>query len=45
MLDGVDDDAKARARRELRQTIEEHLGNHGVTFGSATWLITADRAS
>jgi SAM-dependent methyltransferase len=45
MLEGVDDDAKARARRELRQTIEEHLGNHGVTFGSATWLITADRAS
>ena len=45
MLDGVDNDAKARARRELRQTIEEHLGNHGVTFGSATWLITADRAS
>lgn len=45
MLDGVDDRAKARARRELRQTIEEHLSNHGVTSGSATWLITADRAS
>lgn len=45
MLDGVDDGAKARARAELRQTIDEHLGDRGVTFGSATWLITAERAS
>lgn len=45
MLDGVDDGAKARARAELRQTIDEHLGDRGATFGSATWLITAERAS
>jgi len=45
MLDGIDEDAKARARAELRQTIDEHLGDRGVTFGSATWLITAERAS
>jgi hypothetical protein len=45
MLDGVDGGAKARARAELRQTIDEHLGDRGVSFGSATWLITAKRAS
>jgi SAM-dependent methyltransferase len=41
MLDGLNDGARSRARAALRETVESHLTDSGVTFGSATWLITA----
>lgn len=45
MLEGLDDEGRARARRALRSTVEHHDTGHGVTFGSAAWLVTARRAS
>jgi SAM-dependent methyltransferase len=44
MLDGLDDDGRARALQALRRTVEEHCGPEGVEFGSAMWLVTARRA-
>jgi SAM-dependent methyltransferase len=41
MLHGLDEVAQARATNALMTTLEEHVGSDGVTFGSATWLITA----
>jgi SAM-dependent methyltransferase len=43
MADGLDDDARQQALSDLRHRIEAHTGADGVTFGSATWLITARR--
>jgi hypothetical protein len=42
MLDGLDDAVRSQARATLRKTIEAHLTDAGVLFGSATWLITAE---
>lgn len=43
MLDGLDDGGRRRALADLRARIEAHVGPDGVTFGSACWLVTADR--
>ncbi|WP_369258908.1 class I SAM-dependent methyltransferase [Geodermatophilus amargosae] len=43
LLDGLDDDARARAVADLRRRIEVHTGPGGVEFGSAAWLVTARR--
>jgi SAM-dependent methyltransferase len=43
LLDGLDDDARARAVADLRRRIEAHAGPGGVEFGSAAWLVTARR--
>lgn len=45
MLDGRDPAEQDRARAALLATLQEHEGPDGVTFGSAAWLTTADRAS
>ena len=44
MLDGQDDEARARALENLRRSAERHLTEDGVVFGSAAWLITARRS-
>jgi SAM-dependent methyltransferase len=41
LLEELDEDGRARARADLRRTLEEHLGPTGVTFRSAMWIITA----
>lgn len=41
MLHGLDDVRQARARDALTATLEAHCTSDGVTFGSATWLISA----
>jgi SAM-dependent methyltransferase len=43
MLQGLDDDGRARALKALRATLEAHHTPEGVAFGSAAWLITASR--
>lgn len=43
MLNGVDEATRARALDALATTMREHEGPDGVTFGSATWLVTATR--
>jgi SAM-dependent methyltransferase len=43
MLDGLDEGARDRALRDLRDSAEAHLVDDGVAFGSATWLVTARR--
>jgi SAM-dependent methyltransferase len=43
MLDGQDDEARARALGDLRRSAERHLTEDGVEFGSAGWLVTARR--
>ena len=43
MLDGLDDDGRARALAALRRTVGEHSGPDGIEFGSAMWLVTARR--
>jgi SAM-dependent methyltransferase len=43
MLEGLDEEGRQRAQRDLRATMEAHAGPDGVTFGSATWLISATR--
>ncbi|TFV81434.1 methyltransferase domain-containing protein [Blastococcus sp. CT_GayMR20] len=45
MLEGQDDDARARALADLRRSAERHLTEDGVEFGSAAWLVTARRAA
>ena len=45
MLRGLDDDARNQALAALRRTVEAHVGDDGVEFGSAMWLITARRAA
>ena len=44
MLEGRDEVARRRAYETLRATLEDHLTPDGVTFRSATWLVTAHRA-
>jgi SAM-dependent methyltransferase len=41
LLDELDEEDRARARADLRRTLEEHLGPDGVTFRSAMWIISA----
>jgi SAM-dependent methyltransferase len=41
MLEGLDEEARARALLDLRNAAEAHLTEDGVEFGSAIWLITA----
>ena len=45
MLRGLDDDARNQALAALRRTVEAHVGDDGVEFDSAMWLITARRAA
>ena len=44
MLRDLDEAGRARAVDALHQTMREHHGPDGVTFNSATWLITAARS-
>jgi SAM-dependent methyltransferase len=43
MLEGLDAVARDRALGSLRAALNAHATVGGVTFGSATWLITASR--
>jgi SAM-dependent methyltransferase len=43
MLEGLDEDGRDRAVRDLRRAAEAHLTDAGVEFESATWLVTARR--
>lgn len=40
----LDDSRREAALRALMQTMQEHDGGEGVSFGSAMWLISARRA-
>lgn len=44
LLDGRDPAEREHARAALLATMRAHGGPDGVAFGSAAWLITADRA-
>lgn len=41
MLDGLADDARAAAIDALGQSMESHLTDAGVVYGSAAWTVTA----
>ena len=41
MLEGLDEDGRARALAALRASIEAHESTDGVTYDSAAWLIRA----
>ncbi|WP_308282801.1 class I SAM-dependent methyltransferase [Pseudonocardia nigra] len=43
-LADLDDAARAEAMAALRATLEAHLGPEGVTYRSAMWIVTAERA-
>jgi len=43
MLQGLDDDGRARALDALRASLEAHHTAQGVAYRSAAWLITATR--
>jgi len=43
MLEGLDDSARAQAIAELRRSLQQHRTDLGVAYGSAAWLVTADR--
>jgi hypothetical protein len=43
MLEGLDDAGRARALDGLRSTAAAHETDHGVTYGSAAWIIRATR--
>jgi hypothetical protein len=43
MLVDLDDAARTRALDALRATLVAHQRDDGVVFGSAAWLITAQR--
>ncbi len=45
MLDGLDDARRARALDALRATTVAHQTDDGVLFGSAAWVIRAERAA
>lgn len=45
MLEGLDADGRARALGDLRASIAMHETVDGVTYDSATWIITAERAA
>jgi SAM-dependent methyltransferase len=44
MLTELDDAARADAVTALRTTLDAHLGADGVTYRSAMWIVTAERA-
>jgi SAM-dependent methyltransferase len=44
MLEGLDPDARDQAVENLKATLDAHTSDGGVTFESATWLITASRS-
>lgn len=44
MLNGLDESSQDRANGNLRASLESHQSSDGVTYGSATWLVTATRA-
>ncbi|RZT87672.1 methyltransferase family protein [Pseudonocardia sediminis] len=44
MVDGLDDDARARAVEALHAVMAAHLTDRGVLFDSAIWLVRARRA-
>jgi SAM-dependent methyltransferase len=44
MLEGLDDDRRARARAALRATVTAHSTVGGVVYRSSAWLIRARRA-
>jgi len=41
MVEGLDDDGRSRALDALRASIAAHTEDHGVAFGSATWIVQA----
>lgn len=43
MLDGLDGSGRRRALDDLRAVLRAHEGPDGVTFGSACWLVRAER--
>jgi SAM-dependent methyltransferase len=43
LRDGLDDADRKRADEDLRATITDHTGAHGVTFESATWIVEAHK--
>jgi SAM-dependent methyltransferase len=43
MLDGLDDEGRARALADLRAVLASHQTPDGVRLASATWLVTAVR--
>jgi SAM-dependent methyltransferase len=43
MLDGLDDDGRARAKDALQATIAAHATPDGVVYDSAAWIIRATR--
>lgn len=43
LMDGLDEDGRARAADELRASMAGHLTDEGVRYGSAAWLIEARR--
>lgn len=43
MLDGLDDDGRARAQEDLHATMRAHESAAGVTFRSAMWLVSTQR--
>jgi SAM-dependent methyltransferase len=43
MLEGLDEAGRRRALDDLRATVDAHLTSDGVVFGSAAWVIRADR--
>lgn len=45
MLEGLDDEARARALEDLRRSVDAHVTEDGVEFGSAMWLVTATVSS
>lgn len=44
MLEGLDADRRRSATDALRTTLARHTGADGVTYDSATWIITARKA-
>ena len=43
LSDGLDDDARADAHEKLKSALRSHETPDGVQFGSAVWLITAQK--
>ena len=43
MLEGLDDDGRARAQDALRSTIAAHRTSDGVVYDSAAWIVRATR--
>jgi len=44
MLEGLDEAGQARAKQALWDSLAAHVAAEGVTYASATWLITARKA-